>query len=631
MPMLDIYRGGKLMRQRVLPDSAILIIGRATSCDVVLSDRERRVSRIHSALVRLPKPSKDCFIRDLGSLYGTRVNGFSIDQKLLCDDDEIEIADYRLVYSSRVGMIENFHHLRLAPTRRRSGRITSGTIRLKTKSFLQGLQLDPAKEELMEELQRRITAGEVLSDFSTDIVPAILRVVGGEKGFIGLFMEEGSKTHRECGVVNLREEEAIEVSQPDFMDRLVRGDVIQEGSTVLVPIGRPGAVTAFFCLKGGRKRAPFTREDVAFLLTLGQLAPSNSRGRPAIPKSGRRTSQISPWPAGIIGKSEEIRSLLANIQHAALSDLNVMVLGETGTGKELVAHAIHEFSRNSHGPLIARNCGQITETLAEAEIFGYGPQSGISGANPKGAAGWFEQAHGGTLFLDEIHSLPPPLQDKFLRILQDKEVWRIGVTTPVRVNVKVVAATDEDLEKAVRSGAFRAPFLYRFGATIQVPPLRVRTDDVPLLAFYFLDKYVSALGSRTRSISHRALRRLVESEWPGNVRQLEQQVQLAVARGQEILFSWDFGAPIQFSSAKDEDRHNAGHGSGPQLNTYAPKTMDEVEEGYIKEVLETEKGNITKSARLLGYSRQTLLNKMDRYHIPRNYAVRMKPTDDERL
>jgi predicted component of type VI protein secretion system len=203
MPTLDIYRSGKLLRQQVLVNSELLVLGRAASCDIVLSDRERRVSRSHAALIRRQPPSPDFFIRDLGSLYGTRVNGASIDQKVLKDDDIIEIAGYRLIFSSRSGMTANFRHLSLVSPKRVSGRRTSAALTFETARSLNGLPLDPHKDELLEEVRRRAAGGEVLSDFASDIVPAVLRVVRAEKGFVGLFPEDGSKMHSECGVVNL--------------------------------------------------------------------------------------------------------------------------------------------------------------------------------------------------------------------------------------------------------------------------------------------------------------------------------------------------------------------------------------------------------------------------------------------
>jgi transcriptional regulator with GAF, ATPase, and Fis domain len=487
--------------------------------------------------------------------------------------------------------------------------------------------LDPQKKELLEEMQRRIAAGEALPDFADELMVATLQVLSAEKGFIGMFVDDDSTTHSECGIVNLGPEETIEVSSVDFRDHLARGEALQEGPALLVPLGPSHDVKAFFCVKAGRNRAPFDGKDTDFLRALGRLLMPHPTKVPRQPKSRRGANPVFSWPEGIVGRSSEIKDLIASIQHAALTDLNLMVLGESGSGKELVAQAIHRCSRNTPGPLIARNCSQLTETLAEAEIFGYEPRSGISGANPRGAAGWFEMADGGTLFLDEVHSLPPALQDKFLRVLQEKQVWRIGAKSPIHVRVRVVAATDEDPEKALKNGLFRAPFLYRFGATIQVPPLRARADDVPLLAFYFLDKYASVIGSRTRSISHRALRLLTNSDWPGNVRQLEQQIQLAVAKGGEVLFSWDFATLSRTPSREPDDPYSApGLGADPaEISTDAPKTMDEVEKECIIEALEVTKGNLTKSARLLGYkSRQTLLNKMGRHRIPRKYSVRPK-------
>jgi len=626
MPTLDIYRNGRLLRQQVLPSIDVLVLGRAPSCDVVLSDRERKVSRSHCALVHLQQPAAGFFVRDLGSLHGTRVNGASISQRLLKDDDIIEIADYRLVFSSRSSTAANFRHLKLVSSRHSSGGKPSGPLSSKTVKVLKGLSLDPQKQELLEEMHRRIIADETLPDVADDLMMAILRVLSAEKGFIGMLVEDEPTTHSECGIVNLSPEETIEISTVDFRDHLARGEALQEGSTLLVPIGRPRDVKAFFCVAKGRHSNPFDEKDIDFLGTLGRLLMPRPVEVPKQPKSRPRPNQIFPWPVGIVGRSAEIKDLLGNIRHAALSELNVMVLGESGSGKELVAQAIHQYSRNAAGPLIARNCSQLTETLSEAEIFGYEPLSGISGANPRGAAGWFELAHGGTLFLDEVHSMPPALQDKFLRVLQDKQVWKIGAKSPIHVRVKVVAATDEDPEKAVKNGLFRAPFLYRFGATIQVPPLRARADDVPLLAFYFLDKYAGATGSRTRSISHRAIRLLTDSVWTGNVRQLEQQIQLAVARDREVLFSWDFATLSHTPARKSDDRSSGPGLPEPQaMASDVPRTMDEVEKNYIKEVLEVTKGNLTKSARLLGYkSRQTLLNKMDRYRIPRNYSVRPK-------
>jgi DNA-binding NtrC family response regulator len=194
------------------------------------------------------------------------------------------------------------------------------------------------------------------------------------------------------------------------------------------------------------------------------------------------------------------------------------------------------------------------------------------------------------------------------------------------VDVKVLAATDEDVEQAVEDGSMRRPFYHRFGMKIYLPPLRERREDIPLLVYYFLDKYAKKLTSRTRAISHRALRELLDHDWPGNVRQLEQTIQAGVAKNQEILFSWDFqeqlGPVTSKSKVETTDDLTSRQGQpNTAMKVAGPKSMDEVEKEKIKEALEVTQGNVTRAAKLLGYrSRQTILNKMDRYGIPRNYA-----------
>jgi transcriptional regulator with PAS, ATPase and Fis domain len=317
-----------------------------------------------------------------------------------------------------------------------------------------------------------------------------------------------------------------------------------------------------------------------------------------------------------------MRALQTEIRDASASDVNVLVMGESGSGKEVVAHAVHDLSQ-ARGQFVAHNCAAIPEGLAEAEIFGHAPKAGIAGADPSGAPGWFEQAHEGTLFLDEIQSLTLGLQDKFLRVLQDKEVWRLRARRPVKVGVKIVAATDRDLRQSVDSGSFRGPFFYRFGKLIRLTPLRERKDDIPLLAFYFLDTYAARIGALTRTLSRRALTALSAYDWPGNVRELESAVRSAVERAHDriVLFSWDFPELINdapSSAATDLEAHDEPASGAIKKG---PRQMKDVEKEKIMEALETCRGNKTKAAELLGYkSRQTILTKMDRFGIPRRFG-----------
>jgi DNA-binding NtrC family response regulator len=549
------------------------------------------------------------------------VNGDLVQQRVLAEDDAIEIGDFRLIHSFQSKLSSGVRHLRLAERRLDLPAVAMGHLSSKTRELPRDFSFDQRKTELLDEMQRQKLHIETIADRADDVMTALLQAVEAEKGFLGVFRDPRGEVHDEYGVINLRSEEAIEISDLHYRDRLINGQSIQESNVLLVPVYKGDCVKGFLCVSfGGLQTFPV---DVPIFLTeFGKSLLSDgdveSTRRPA---TKNQTTEIHPWPDEMVGNSEVVRLLREQVRHATSSDTNVMILGQSGSGKEVVARMIHRQSSSSGGAFIPRNCSQVTEALAESEIFGYEAKSGISGANPAGSPGWFEMADGGTLFLDEVHGLSPVLQDKFLRVLQDREVWRIGAKRPVHVNVRVVAATDKDPELDGIPTWCRPPFLYRFGAIFRVPPLDERKDDIPLLACYFLDKHAGRLRKRTRSISHRAIRYLSERAWPGNVRELEQQIQSAVARNREVLFSWDFDSN---QSSLSKTRSNQS-----KRSRQAPRTMSEIEKSKIEEVLDATQQNYTETARLLGYkSRQTLLNKMDRYGIPRPSKERDFPISE---
>jgi transcriptional regulator with PAS, ATPase and Fis domain len=267
--------------------------------------------------------------------------------------------------------------------------------------------------------------------------------------------------------------------------------------------------------------------------------------------------------------------------------------------------------------LVARNCAAVPESLAETEMFGYEEKSGIQNADPKGVPGWFELAHGGTLFLDEIQALSLPLQDKLLRVLEDGQVWRVAARRPRRVDVRVVGATDIDPARAIEEGRFRKPLYYRFGKTIGLPPLRKRREDIPLLAFLFLDRYATRSGSKARTISHRALQVLGSHSWPGNVRELENAVRDAVSRNKEVILCADLPPALTGASQARETR---GHLAPAFRAEEEPKTWSETERQVIEGALKSTRGNITKAAEILKVARMTVINMMKRHSIPRDFG-----------
>jgi sigma-54-specific transcriptional regulator len=229
------------------------------------------------------------------------------------------------------------------------------------------------------------------------------------------------------------------------------------------------------------------------------------------------------------------QALLQRIRQLAPSDATVLIAGETGTGKEIVARHVHDLSARARRPFVAVNCGALSDTLVESELFGHerGAFTGATAAKP----GWFEAAHGGTLFLDEIGDLPPAVQVKLLRVLQEREVVRLGSRQPLAIDVRLVAATNVDLHQAVRAGRFREDLYYRLKvAVLELPPLRERPGDIAPLARYFLERYRQRLNMGPGDLHPGAVQRLLEHAWPGNIRELENVIHsaLLVCQGPDI-------------------------------------------------------------------------------------------------
>ena len=313
--------------------------------------------------------------------------------------------------------------------------------------------------------------------------------------------------------------------------------------------------------------------------------------------------------AGLTGRSPSMIELYKEVARAAPSRATVLVTGESGTGKELVARAIHKHSPRASRAFIAVNCGALTETLLEAELFGH-VRGAFTGAD-RDRRGLWEEADGGTLFLDEIGETSPAMQVKLLRALQEGEVKRVGASQPVRVDTRVVAATNRDLEKEVRAGSFREDLFYRLSVvTIRVPPLRERRTDVPLLAELFL-RAAAAKGGRARlRFSAEALKLLVAYNWPGNVRELESFVEYAAlhARGSEV-------APEDLPPKLNADQVRAASRAPLEALFEDLPSLDEVERRYLLHVLKAVNGNRTRAAEVLGIDRRTLYRMAERFRI----------------
>jgi DNA-binding NtrC family response regulator len=314
--------------------------------------------------------------------------------------------------------------------------------------------------------------------------------------------------------------------------------------------------------------------------------------------------------SGLVGSSPAMLELYKQIARVAPSRTTVLVTGESGTGKELIARSIHRHSTREGKPFVAINCGALTETLLEAELFGYvrGAFTGATGDR----RGLWEEAEGGTLFLDEIGETSPAMQVKLLRALQEREIRRVGATRNTRVDVRVVAATNRELKKEVAEGRFREDLYYRLSTvTLRVPALRDRRSDIPALAERFLRAAAANAGRAALRLSEEAAARLAAYDWPGNVRELESAVEYAAlqARRAEILPD---DLPLELQSA--EVREAAANTPLAALFDDLP-SLDELERRYLLYVLRVVGGSRTRAASIMGVERRTLYRMADRFGI----------------
>ncbi|KPK91534.1 MAG: Fis family transcriptional regulator [Deltaproteobacteria bacterium SM23_61] len=335
----------------------------------------------------------------------------------------------------------------------------------------------------------------------------------------------------------------------------------------------------------------------------------------------------------IVGSSPVMQQIYKMIGQVAPTEVTALLRGESGTGKELVARAIYHHSRRADKPFLPVNCAAIPETLLESELFGH-EKGSFTGALTR-RIGKFEQGHGGTIFLDEIGDMTPATQAKILRVLQDRQFERLGGSERITVDLRLIVATNKDLEKAIRDGSFRQDLYYRLKVvSIHLPPLRERKEDIPELVRYFLQRFRVDVNREVLDISPKALEKLMRYPWPGNVRELENAVKRAmvIAKGQTLLAE-DFlleGGEEAMGPAEHLDleerlriRMEPVFKELQELSRRSPGAdlMSELEKILIKRALQETKGNQVQAAVLLGISRNTLRSKIERYRIRKDVSI----------
>ncbi len=348
---------------------------------------------------------------------------------------------------------------------------------------------------------------------------------------------------------------------------------------------------------------PFKVDEIK--LTIGKIIDRKRLVREN--KNLRQQLQQDNSFDNFIGRSESVLKLRKLARRVAGSDSTALIRGESGTGKDLIARAIHHASPRSPGPFITINCAAIPENLLESELFGH--RKGAFTGAVKDKEGLFQAADGGTLFLDEVGNTSLAIQVKLLRVIEDHMVTPVGDTKPAEVDVRLIAATNSDLEKDVSTGRFRADLFYRLNVIpLLIPPLRERRDDIPLLVDHFVKLYCGKAGVEEKHVSGEAMQMLTEYCWPGNVRELENTIERAVLlnRGQALT-------PADFAERLEGDSRTS---SGPvQPREPDTPTLQSIEKAYIHWVMAQTQGKKSEAARILGIDASTLYRKLERYNL----------------
>lgn len=591
----------------------IFSIGRENSNTLCVPDG--LVSRRHCVI---ENGGQEPTLRDLGSTNGTFVNGLAIQEKALRHGDRISIGNSLFLFiqsedepqaSGRVDIdladkpLEALRRLRqedtvyLNPAAQRFLHLPAERLAqdlqalLKISQAVQSIRrVDPLLHELLELIMEAIPAerGAILLGGDPD---SFSHVFGWDR-------REG--VNRAISVSRTVLRQVMESGSALFSDRIDEDRLLQQSasletsnasSILCVPIERFGKKLGVIYLESSHPHLPFDQHHLHFLTAAAASAAvtlENIQSLESLQKENERLQNDLEGAFQIVGKSPAMKAVFEVISRVATADSTVLILGEPGTGKELAARAIHQNSSRKNKPFVAINCANLGGELLESELFGH-EKGAFTGAVQE-KKGKLEVADGGTLLLDEVGELSQAAQAKILRVLQEKTFERVGGTKPLKVDVRVLACTNRNLHDAVREGAFRSDLFYRLNViAVEMPPLRDRDGDVPLLAEHLLRKIVSRCKSPVRRFSERALQYLVRYSWPGNVRELENAIERAVVLGstEEIL-------PEDLPETVLESE-----GESQLPGTYADELLAKKRE-LILAALQRCGGNFTNAAKLLG-------------------------------
>jgi two-component system response regulator HydG len=398
------------------------------------------------------------------------------------------------------------------------------------------------------------------------------------------------------------------MSDIDGLGILARAKDEQPDAEVIFMTGHGTVPSAVEAMRKGAFNYLLKPLDIAQLRASTERAAESARLRRTNIELKRRLDEKFGFE-GVIGDSPQMRDVIERLKRIAPTNASVLIQGETGTGKELVAQAVHQNSPRKNKPFVALNCAALSENILESELFGH-----VKGAFTDASTdrvGKFEYAHGGTMFLDEVGDMPLPTQIKLLRVLENGEITRVGSNDPIKVNVRILSATNSNLEEAIEKGTFRSDLYHRLKVvTIRLPTLRQRSQDIPILIDYFIKQFAAEHGKQIRGVSPAARRKLMTFDWPGNVRQLRNVVESMIVVDYDGLLDLD---DLPEELAGPTEQH--GEPASDSLSHLVGKPMEEVEKLFISETLRLAGGNREEASKMLGIGERTLYRKIKEYDL----------------
>ena len=590
-------------------------IGREPSNQISLLDS--LVSRRH-CLIR--KDGQGFLIEDLESRNSTFVNNVPIKERMLADGDQIRIGKSTLVFQGLAKETSDGNASLKLDTVPTPGGPTL-ILRKQDAIYLQPSQLNAlgASERTVRDLNvlldfsKSLNSVHGLAALQQKVLEAVLEVSPADRAAI-LLTEEGTEGF--ASVIGwdrrLGPNQPIEVSQT-ILNQVIRenlavlsndvpsDETFREAESLLAPqvhavLGVPlevqDKVLGALYLDTSSQGARFDSELLQLVTALGNvaaLAIENAHHLERLGDENRRLQQEINIEHNMVGEGQRMREVYQFVSRVAARESTVLIQGESGTGKELVARAIHGNSSRANRPFVAINCAAIVDTLLESELFGH-EKGAYTGAVAQ-KKGKLEAAEGGTVFLDEVGELAAPLQAKLLRVLQEREFERVGGTRPIKLDIRLITATNRDLNEASQAGTFRQDLYYRLNVvSIELPPLRERPEDIPLLAAYFTARYSEKVNRRVAGISPKARACLMRYPWPGNVRELENAIERAVVLGStELILPEDLPDSILEETASSGEPVTALHDG-----------VREAKKKLIEQAIEQANGNYTEAAGILG-------------------------------